>query len=272
MPVYNGANTIRLALKSLIAQTYTNWECVIVNDGSTDGTKEILDSLTDPRFKVIHLAKNGGRGAARQVCLDNADGDYLTYLDADDFYHPDKIRFEVDILNSDNYVYFASCGVLTFDDNYKPIAFKGGNHKIINFKDGDFIPAVPVTVMIRLKEALQFQYNPRLNAGEDIDYFSRYNDGRNIITTDRVLYYYSEASSTYKKFMQYSFETLKQAIVLMNRKPYAGTKLLAKNIIRYIIVFIATPFLGVDFFIKRRGKDANNEQIDEYYSILDRYK
>ena len=48
MPVYSGAATIELALKSLVAQSYTNWICVIVNDGSKDGTKEILDSLKQP--------------------------------------------------------------------------------------------------------------------------------------------------------------------------------------------------------------------------------
>ena len=57
MPVYNGEKTIIYALASLLNQSYTNWICVIVNDGSTDSTIQILNSLTDPRFQVYHLKR-----------------------------------------------------------------------------------------------------------------------------------------------------------------------------------------------------------------------
>ncbi len=114
MPVYNGASTIRLALQSLLVQTYSNWLCIIVNDGSTDGTKEILDSLTDSRFKVYHLPKNMGRGYARQVALDHVEGEFIAYLDADDFYHREKIQRQMDVMISDFTIDLVACGLLTF--------------------------------------------------------------------------------------------------------------------------------------------------------------
>ena len=62
MPVYNVENTILYALNSIVRQTYENWICVIVNDGSTDRTKEILDTIEDKRFKIVHLSHNCEKG------------------------------------------------------------------------------------------------------------------------------------------------------------------------------------------------------------------
>ena len=67
MPVYNGEQTLKYAIASLMRQTYENWICIIVNDGSTDNTRVILDSLIDPRFQIYHLEKNGYKRAEREI-------------------------------------------------------------------------------------------------------------------------------------------------------------------------------------------------------------
>lgn len=82
-PVFNGESYIDSAIQSVIAQTFQDWELIVVNDGSSDGTAAILDGLDDPRIRVIHQA-NGGVSSARNVGLELARGEYLTFLDADD--------------------------------------------------------------------------------------------------------------------------------------------------------------------------------------------
>ena len=77
MPVFNGLKLIHASIASLLAQTYSNWECIIVDDGSTDGTSEYLDSLQDIRFRVVHFKENLGRPFARQKALELANGKYL---------------------------------------------------------------------------------------------------------------------------------------------------------------------------------------------------
>ena len=72
MPVYNGEKTIKYALASILRQTYDNWICIIVNDGSTDGTRQILDSISDSRFRIYHMEKNVGRGMAKHWNLPKA--------------------------------------------------------------------------------------------------------------------------------------------------------------------------------------------------------
>ena len=93
MPVYNAERHVRHALDSVAAQTFGEWECVCVDDGSTDGSGAILDEYAakDPRFRVIHQA-NGGEGAARNAGMDAATGDLTAFLDADDTWHPEALR------------------------------------------------------------------------------------------------------------------------------------------------------------------------------------
>lgn len=85
IPVYNVAPYLRECLDSVLAQTFTDWEAICVDDGSTDGSGAILDEYSDKdgRFKVIHQ-KNAGVSAARNTALEAAVGEWITFLDADD--------------------------------------------------------------------------------------------------------------------------------------------------------------------------------------------
>ncbi len=97
-PVYNGESVIVFAIESVLGQTCSDWEWIIVNDGSNDGTAEILNSLRDSRIKVIHQ-KNKGVSSARNSGLDVAQGKYVTFLDADDYLPPDALKLRCDYLD-----------------------------------------------------------------------------------------------------------------------------------------------------------------------------
>src|SRR6185312_7639068 len=87
LPLYNKAPFITRALDSIAAQTYRNFEAIIVDDGSTDGSGDIAASYPDPRFRVIRQT-NAGPGAARNRGVDEAKGEVLAFLDADDEWLP----------------------------------------------------------------------------------------------------------------------------------------------------------------------------------------
>ena len=84
---------MRYPLDSVLAQTHSDWECICVDDGSTDGSGAILDEYAakDARFRVVHQA-NGGEGSARNAGLDLATGELVAFLDADDAWHPESLR------------------------------------------------------------------------------------------------------------------------------------------------------------------------------------
>lgn len=94
LPVYNGERFLRKAIESVLSQTFTDWELLIVNDGSKDSSPAICDELatTDKRIRVFHQA-NGGVNSARAKGIDHSRGEYLTFLDADDQLYPTALAF-----------------------------------------------------------------------------------------------------------------------------------------------------------------------------------
>lgn len=101
IPCYNQANFLEETLMSVLKQTYINWECIIVNDGSTDNTQSIAKTWEekDNRFKYLYK-KNGGLSSARNFGLEHAEGDYIQFLDSDDLIKPDKFELQFQDLKS----------------------------------------------------------------------------------------------------------------------------------------------------------------------------
>ncbi len=94
IPSYNSSETIRRALNSVLTQTYSDIEVIIVDDCSMDDTVEILKNYRnmDPRVKLLSTDINGGPGVARNVALKQARGEYIAFLDSDDFWLPEKLE------------------------------------------------------------------------------------------------------------------------------------------------------------------------------------
>ena len=97
IPVYNAENFIARCLDSLKAQSFSDWEAICVDDGSKDGSAAILDGYaeSDPRFRIMHKS-NGGVSQARNDALELATGEFLMFVDSDDFLHPQAMEICVD--------------------------------------------------------------------------------------------------------------------------------------------------------------------------------
>jgi glycosyltransferase involved in cell wall biosynthesis len=95
MAVHNGEKFLKEALNHALAQTYSNLELIIVNDGSTDRTKQILDETEDQRMKVIHLEQNRGAANALNLGIQEANGQWIAIQDADDNSYPTRIEEQV---------------------------------------------------------------------------------------------------------------------------------------------------------------------------------
>jgi glycosyltransferase involved in cell wall biosynthesis len=95
MPVFNGERYLKESINSVLLQTYKHFELIIVNDGSIDGTKNILSSLHDRRINIIHLEDNCGAAHALNVGIGAARGDWIAIQDADDISLPNKLEEQV---------------------------------------------------------------------------------------------------------------------------------------------------------------------------------
>jgi teichuronic acid biosynthesis glycosyltransferase TuaG len=91
-PVYNSEKYISDTINSVLAQTYTNWEMLIADDCSSDNSAEIINRYTDSRIKYIKLESNSGAAIARNKALEQAKGNYIAFLDADDTWKPEKLE------------------------------------------------------------------------------------------------------------------------------------------------------------------------------------
>jgi glycosyltransferase involved in cell wall biosynthesis len=97
IPVYNAEKTIRETIESVLNQTLTDFELIIVNDGSQDATLEAIFSIQDPRIKVFSYA-NAGVSASRNRGIIQATGEYISFIDADDLWTPDKLEAQFNAL------------------------------------------------------------------------------------------------------------------------------------------------------------------------------
>ncbi|MDQ9094142.1 glycosyltransferase family 2 protein [Pseudoalteromonas haloplanktis] len=107
MPAYNSQKYISYSIESVLKQNYTNWELLITDDMSSDGTKEVVKSyaLRDSRIKLFSTNKNSGAGVARNCSIENAQGRYIAFLDADDQWLPTKLYEQVNFMLSNNYAF-----------------------------------------------------------------------------------------------------------------------------------------------------------------------
>lgn len=99
IPCYNQAQYLEETLKSIYNQTYSNWECIIINDGSLDNTEKIAQEWVDKdiRFKYVYK-ENGGLSSARNAGLNIATGDYIQFLDSDDYIEKTKFERSLQVL------------------------------------------------------------------------------------------------------------------------------------------------------------------------------
>ena len=104
VPCYNQGNYLAVALQSVLEQTYINWECIIINDGSSDDTAVVAEQWIrkDNRFKYIQKI-NGGLSSARNAGLDKATGNLVQFLDADDYLHKQKLEDSIEQLLTKQY-------------------------------------------------------------------------------------------------------------------------------------------------------------------------
>jgi len=271
MPVYNGEKTIQLAINSLFAQTYKNWICIIVDDASNDKTSEVLAGFKNNRkFRIITLRHNMGRGYARQMALDNAEGDLVAFLDADDFYHPAKLSRQVKFLKENPDVSLVSCGQGSVDLQYKLRSVRGkGNGSVTEFNPFKGLNGSFAGSMIRLSEARDFSYNYKLKAAEDKDFFWRLLPGKIISVEDAVLYYYYEIGQiTSEKIRRYLLATLKFEFYYFNVNPLYSIRSQFLTLAKLIIYPVLICLYNVDYVVKRRGNDPSIEEIADYEKAL----
>lgn len=132
VPVYNVKDYIKKCVQSIIEQSYKNLEIILVDDGSTDGSAQICDEIgkIDDRIVVLHK-KNGGLSDARNYGIDHSQGEFLSFIDSDDYIHPDMYKNMLNRMHIDN-SNLCLCNYMKVDENGEKTR---GNYSNFNVKD-----------------------------------------------------------------------------------------------------------------------------------------
>lgn len=102
MAAYNAEKTIRASIKSVLAQTYQNWELLVVDDGSKDNTAKIVESFEDPRIHLFRNEENKGVSISRKIGADNSKGEWIAILDSDDIWVNNKLEKQIKLAKEVN--------------------------------------------------------------------------------------------------------------------------------------------------------------------------
>ena len=179
IPIYNRANLIRETLDSILAQTYQNWECVVVDDGSTDGTWEVVRNFAekDTRLKCYSRpqARLKGANSCRNFGFEKCTGDYIIWFDSDDLMTPGHIKSKLKFIEENN-LDFVVAQTQNFENNelLEPYVY---NKKEYGIKASDFILLkihwYTYDVMLRRAIAGKISWNENMKSWQDYNYFCK---------------------------------------------------------------------------------------------------
>lgn len=199
IPTYNQCKYISETLDSVINQTYQNWECIIIDDGSTDETSDVVNSKinVDNRFRYIKK-ENGGASSARNLGLDLASGDYIQFLDSDDFLYENKFLKNLEDLSTNSKHSVSISNFKMFIDSIKkPLpAYCNLSGKNFNFNsillDWDINYTIPLHCGLFRKSLFDnVRFDETIQSKEDwIMWITVLLDGASISFIDEVLVLY----------------------------------------------------------------------------------
>ncbi|RYZ00078.1 MAG: glycosyltransferase, partial [Chitinophagaceae bacterium] len=196
LPVYNAERFLREAVDSLLAQTFTDFELLALNDGSTDGSAAILNSYSDPRLRVLPNDRNRGLIHTLNKGIDVAFGRYIARMDADDICHPERLAAQVAYLDAHPEVAVVASTLDMMDEAGNPIAAWPEDRRHVSaaairaFLPVDNCIAHP-SVLARAAEMSRYKYDAAQTEAEDYDLWLRMcADGLSIAKIDRPLLRY----------------------------------------------------------------------------------
>ena len=202
MSVHNAASTLESALRSILWQTFSDWELIVVDDGSTDQTGRILSQFSDVRVHVVQ-GKGGQQGLATRLnqCIELARGKYVARMDADDVAYPERLERQVQYLEAHLDVDLLGHGAILFKEDGQALGVypTASEHEEICRRPWWGFPLAHPTWMGKRSWFVRYRYTDDLIKGQDQDLLLRsYRTSRFAALSDILLGYRMEGISARK--------------------------------------------------------------------------
>lgn len=190
LPTHDRAERLEGAMASVLSQTVTDLELIVVDDASTDGTPALLERAADadPRVRFVRRERSAGPSPARNTGIRIANGDYLAFIDDDDRWHPEKTAVQMQALNADPSLGAVLCFYESFDERTgRGAAFRGATGYAPRALLWSNFPASILGLVKRSAFTGDLLFDESLTTCEDWDLFLRCAEERRVDTVPRVL-------------------------------------------------------------------------------------
>lgn len=265
----NPGEPFRLALQSVFAQTFTDWELILVNDISTDGAAELAGSLTDPRVRFI----NDGEGKAFNIRLNEmirlARGKFFFRMDGDDVMHPDRVRKQVELLRASSPDTVVGSATYSIDQRSAVLGARGVSAQYQDFRARHSFhhPTVAAYTSWFRKHLYSEAYI--YQRAEDAELWCRTTAQSTFIAVPDQLLFYREGSSSFPAYLATEL-VMVHLLRERFRKP-VGTYLLnmTRELVKVWVACILDAFDRLDILIARRYRPLDPESRRQAELILD---
>jgi glycosyltransferase involved in cell wall biosynthesis len=231
MPVYNAAEYIRETIDSVLSQSFTDFEFLIINDGSTDESEEIIKSYSDPRIRLVNNEKNMRLIATLNRGIELAEGEYIARMDADDICLPTRLEKQFKVMEANKDIALCGTGIKMMGKKFfQPLVISNPNtiRNVMRAFNVFFHPTVMFRTSILIEN--DYRYDPNYLHAEDYQLFQLMSEKFKLTNIDEPLLLYrlspggiSRVHNTEQQTMTYKIttEALKRIGINFNRNQYA---------------------------------------------------
>jgi glycosyltransferase involved in cell wall biosynthesis len=272
IPFYNDESTLLNSIRSVFAQTYKDWELILVDDGSSDDSLKIAQSISDSKVKVISDGENKGLPNRLNQITKLARGKYIARMDADDLMHPDRIKAQIEFLESNPQLDVVGCNAYIVDENN---VISGLRSSSINLKPESILSNglfIHPTVCGKKSWFAKNPYSKEFVRAEDHELWVRTLYDSNFSKVSDALFFYRVNKKIKLRNHLLSYRTDRKIIrkygpgIVGQSKTY---KLILKLYLKSFICRISVLFQADHVVIQRNTETLNRNEMDEAESFLD---
>ena len=244
IPFYNAESTLLDAVRSVFAQTHTNWELILIDDGSTDRSLELAKSIKDPRVRVYYDGKNRRLAARLNQLTGLAKYDFIARMDADDLMSPVRLEKQIELLNADSDIDLISTGLCSLNNDNEALGIRCATSKHTITNKGLLSGNSGIVHASLLGRRAWFERNPYKESmikSQDTNLWVRSysKNDLNVAFIPEPLYYYREDGNVTQNQLLLAYKMGRHTIIADAKNKFdlkLRSKALANNLAKTFLV------------------------------------
>jgi glycosyltransferase involved in cell wall biosynthesis len=273
---YNSEKTLLDAIKSVVSQTFEDWELILIDDGSTDGSLKIAQSISDHRVKVISDGKNKKLPARLNQIIDLARGQYIARMDADDMCSPERLEKQLSIFNDNPAIDVVGTGFVCLDINDVPIgrSWTPVTHDEICSTPYRIFRICHASILAKKSWYTQNHYDESALLVEDFKlWLESYEKSRFQNIPDLLYFYRNEASFSQKKLLTARLNLMKVLFKhYIKKNPFDAIRYSALQVLKMIGGPVICLFKSEKDLVQNRYIDISDNDKEICKDILNYIK